>query len=201
MKKLIVLFISLFMGMSVAMAAPSGPGTGEIRAHGGLASEAHKTFRLVRFAPQTSTPNPYLTGLAKDSIVVWDITADDGVTIIGSDISGDSAVAGVIVVAVVSRDSTGTGAYSAQDDIGQVNWTWLQTYGLSQVDMATGYSASAGDALGTALTDAGTQVSALGGAGKFIPDTINSNANGNAGFFIDAATSGATDVQVFIKAE
>ena len=191
--RIFVLAVAILLISGVVMAVnPPGPGTGDIMGQGKYAFDPHRTFRLVRYAPQGTAPSNFLTGLAANSIVVWDITEDDGVTINGTTISGDSAVAGVIVNAVISRDSTGAAGNSAQDDAGQVNWTWLQTYGRIDVRMGTA-SAGAGDALGTSNT--------VGGAGQFTPNTLESTQNGNAGFFYDDGTTGGTAVQVFIKCE
>lgn len=180
----------------IAFAATPGyrqnPGTGDILGQGKYQSDAHKIFRMVRYVPVTYAG---ATALAADSIVIWDLSADDGVTVTTTTTSRDSAVAGIIVVQALTPDVDGN---TAVQDIGHPNWTWLQTYGLSQVDLNTTAGVSAGYAFGTSAT--------AGEVTYFIPSSNNSDITvgdsarqGNAGFFYDAATAGDNDVQVFLK--
>jgi len=186
MKKILVFtLITFFVLISVGLAAgPTGPNNpGEILGQGKLASDPHRTFRLVRWSPTAAVTHT----LTADSIVIWDSTHDDGVTINVTTTSGDSRVAGVLVTAIVSGDTGLDGEINlASDDVGKVNWGWLQVYGKCNVNVAsTSGISTAGYAMGTGITP--------GCAGVFSTDSIGQpgylpNKVGIAGFFYDGGT-------------
>jgi hypothetical protein len=184
----LVLLAVLFIG-GTAFAATSGnrtsPGRGEI-VQMPFQSDPPKRFRLVRWVGAGATEST----LAKDSIVVWDTTLDDGITINTTTTSYDSSVAGILVTAALTQDTVDN---TAVEDIGKDNWAWLQTYGLSQVDIGASQNVEAGGAMGTSTT--------AGGAGRFLASTSASTAEGYAGFYFDAAAAGATDVECFVRCE
>jgi len=189
MKKYLSIFVAVLLVVGVAFSASaglSGPGTGDILGQGKYQSDAHKIFRMVRYVPATYAG---ATTLAADSIVIWDLGEDDGVTVSTSTTSYDSAVAGIIVVSVVTPDTDGN---TAAQDRGKANWTWLQTYGLSQVNLSAASSTiAAGAALATSTT--------AGEASPFVASASVTGANGNAGFFYDAASPGDDDVECFLS--
>lgn len=190
----ILLAILLFGGMAFA-ATPGyrqSPGTGNIIQHGGYISDPHKTFRLVRWVGERHW-NRVGQKLSADSIVIWDTISDDGVTITTVATSYDSRVAGVIVVACLSAESWDSN--SAAIDRSKRNWTWMQTYGKSQVDLATtAIVLTVGSALATG--------DVVGRAGVFWPtNTTSAQLQGNAGFFYDAESYGATNCEVFLRVE
>lgn len=204
MKKISLLVLAVFLLMTVSVAyGIDGPGQiGEIKGQGKFPSDPHRTFRLVRWMPTAAygiTNWPYT--LTKDAVVIWDTSAsgDDGVTITVSATSGDSRVAGVVVASAYMDCSSESTPRTAAKDIGRTNWTWLQTYGLSQVDQNPNYTAKAGDAFGVAGD--GT-VDPAGEAGTFLQYSGSTPANsGIAGFYVDDATAGADDVEVFVRCE
>jgi len=189
MRKLRLIFaVLLVCGMvSVTTAHAQGfrsdPGTGDILGQKKYQSDAHKIFRMVRFVQVAQADS----ALAADSIVIWDLAADDGVTVTTTTVSGDSAVAGIIVQEAQTQETENN---TAVQDRGKRNWTWLQTYGLSQVDNLL-IVVDAGDAMGTSTT--------AGEANPFSPTVGEGRRQGNAGFWYDSATAGATNVQVFIR--
>lgn len=187
-KFLLSLVAVLFMAGQVFAATPGyrqDPGTGDILGQGKFQSDPHKIFRMVRYVPVTYSG---AATLAADSIVVWDVTNDDGVTVTTTTTSSDSTVAGIIVTQALTPDTDGN---TAAQDRGQRNWTWLQTYGKSQVNLVTGGATTvAGDAMGTSTT-AGEVIQHVGG-------TNNARAQGIAGFFYDASTAGADDIECFL---
>ena len=193
MKKVIALIVvALFLG-STAFAL-TGPGIGDIMGQGKLPSDPHRVFRLVRYCPPDTTSALFSTAssLTADSIVIWDCTSDDGVTVTTTTTSYDSAVAGVIVGTILTPDY-GTQGISAVDAIGKRNWGWLQTYGLSEVSGMT---------LGTVAVKSSLATSSqCGRAGSFVASTSNPVLNGNAGFYLDAYTAAGTDVEVFLRCE
>src|SRR3990167_4305393 len=96
-KYLLALFAVLLLAGQAFAATPGfrqNPGTGDILGQGKYQSDAHKIFRLVRYVQPSATFASAAT-LAADSIVVWDVTNDDGVTVTTTTISSDSAVAGI----------------------------------------------------------------------------------------------------------
>ena len=180
MKRIIVLVLAILLVMSgVAFAdVKSNPGIGDILGQGKLQSDPHRIFRMVRWGGGST--------LSADTIVVWDVTADDGVTITTTTTSRDSTVAGIIVSSSLSPDTAST---TAVQDRGKRNWTWLQTYGKSDVSVAT--VVTAGNAMGTSTT--------AGHATTFVASTNNASVNGNAGFFFDTANIGDASVECFIR--
>lgn len=199
-KKIIALTVAVLLIGVVAVIAEmpgrtKGHAAGDVMGMGRLDSEPHRTFRLVRFIPQQNDTQV----MSADSIVVWlnnDISGDDGVTVSTTDVSFDSKVAGVIVQKALSRDKAQDTAYN---DLAGQNWTWLQTYGKSEVWMtsAAGGSAGSGDALATSATQ--------GGATYFRPymsfETDASIHQGNAGFFYEDGALNGANVEVFLKCE
>ena len=186
-KKLIFIALAILFVWGIAFAATPGtrtsPGRGEI-IEMPYQSDPPKIFRVVRYVGTAGG-----SALAADSIVVWDLTLDDGITINTTTTSSDSSVAGILVTAALTQD---TADNTAVQDIGKDNWAWLQTYGISQVNVDTVIDV-AGAAMGTSTT--------AGEAAMFAPDTAKSKENGYAGFFFDTATAGDDDVQCFIKTE
>ncbi len=192
MRKLYSIFAVLvicgmvMVGTAQAQGFRSSPGTGDILGQKKYQSDAHKIFRMVRYIPPTFLGS---TTLAADSIVVWSLTADDGVTVTTTTTSSDSAVAGIIVQEAQTPEVDGN---TAVQDRGKRNWTWLQTYGLSQTDLVTGGGSTvAGDAFSTSTT-AGEVVQHVGTL------TLDARAQGIAGFFYDVSAAGDNNVQVFI---
>lgn len=185
---ILVLLAVLFIAGTTLAATPgdrTSPGRGEI-ATMPYPSDPPKRFRLVRWVGAGATEST----LAKDSIVVWDTTIDDGVTINTTTTSYDSSVAGILVTAALTQDTSDN---TAVQDIGKDNWAWLQTYGLSQVNIGASQNVEAGGAMGTSTT--------AGKSGRFLASTTASTAEGYAGFYFDAAAAEATDVECFVKTE
>jgi hypothetical protein len=194
LNKIVVLFVAILLMAGLAIAATPGrdvsPGKGDIAGNvGRYDQDPHKTFRLVRYVPVGGSANS--ATLAAESIVVWDLTSKDGVTVTTTTTSYDSAVAGIIVNAALTPQTLGqTAAY----DAGKRNWTWLQTYGLAEVRVqADSSTVTAGDALAAGST--------AGEACDFLASASASNANGNAGVFLETGAAAADDVLVFLKCE
>ena len=196
MRKLFSVLIAVLLLAGTAYAATPGyrrnPGTGDILGQGKYQSDAHKIFRMVRYVPVTYSG---ASTLEADSIVVWNLTSDDGVTVTTSTTSSDSAVAGIIVQQALTPDTDGN---TAAQDAGQGNWTWLQTYGLSQCDLSADGAVASGAAMGTG-TSAGAATAHTVSSKTTLSGTNDSRALGNAGFFFDAAAASATDVECFVN--
>lgn len=194
MRKFIYIFIAVLLigGLSLgqAFAVTPGyrqdPGTGDILGQGKYQSDPHKIFRMVRYVQLT---HDNASTVDADAIMVWSLQEDDGVTITTSTTSSDSTVAGIIVTRALTQDTDGN---TAAQDRGKDNWTWLQTYGLSQADVAStgGVGQFAGSKFGTSAT--------AGLIAGFVPNTTNPELNGAAGFVYDASAASATDIEVFL---
>lgn len=190
MRKLFLVLLAVLFITGTALAATSGnrtsPGRGEI-VQMPYPSDPPKKFRLVRWSGTAVAGST----IAANSIVVWDTTVDDGVSVNTSVISHDSSVAGIVVTTILSADVTDN---TAIEDIGKDNWGWLQTYGISTVNLAAGSAAvSAGSAMSVSSTKAE--------AGAFVASASDSTANGYAGFFFDADAVGTDEVECFVKTE
>jgi hypothetical protein len=194
MKKFLVLLVVALLcvsGVAYAgqVALGVSPGAGEIIAKNGANDIPDKTFRIVRFMVASNDVKPADTpSLTADSIVIWDTTSDDGVTVCTTTTSYDSAVAGVVPIAILTPDAPGA---TANVDLGRRNWGWLQTYGKCEVYGMTLGTAAVKSALGTS--------SQAGAAGVYVSSATVPTTQGNAGFYYDAYTAGATDVEAFVR--
>jgi len=194
MKKIISIFIVALLVTGSAFAATPGfrlsPGIGENKTsvQGGQQSDPGKTFRMVRYVPAGGSGDS--TTLVTESIVIWDLVSDDGVTVTTTTTSPDSAVAGIIVQAALSPETLGN---SAKEDRGKRNWTWLQTHGVSQVRVNATNGVVAGNSMGTSAT--------AGEADIFVASASDATKNGNAGFFYDTSAKALDDVECFLMCE
>lgn len=189
-KIIALLIISLFIGGVASARNLDSPGIGDKLGQGKFESDPHKIFRLVHYDQVTQGSGT----LAADSIVIWDLTQDDGVTVTTTTTSWDSAVAGILVTQALTQETSGN---TAAQDRGKRNWAWLQTYGKSQVNLSTTEDCTAGDVFGTSTT--------AGEATIYEPSVADTGAKkidaaqqGKAGFFYDNGTAGDDDVECFI---
>ena len=190
MRKLLVFTLIALFVCSYAFAARgdrTSPGVGDILGQGDLTTAPHKIFRLVRYVPAGGASTYVEATLAAESIVIWDTTSDDGVTVTTTTTSPDSAVAGIIVQNALTPDYGLLGG-TAAGDIGRRNWTWLQTYGKCEVRIAG--AVAAGNAMGTSGT--------AGEAESFIPSSSDASKQGNAGFFYDAGATTSDNIECFL---
>lgn len=193
MKRIFTLFViaAFLLAGGVAYAAPGvGQDGGEISTKAYNWSP-ERTFRWVRYQPAVGTGN-YLNipSLTKDSIVIWDTISDDGVTVTTTTTSNDPRVAGIVLYAIATPEVCGQ---FASADNAKRNYGWLQTYGKCNVNMMTLGDSVAGGAMGTGSTS--------GQASSFTASTTSGMTNGNAGFYYDAGTAGATGVECFLKVQ
>ncbi len=178
MSRKLFLFIAVLLVGGLAFSGLAFAGSAEIFGQGGYPSDPHKIFRLVH--------NPNATVISAEAIVIWDLTADNGVSVTVSTTSGDSAVAGILTEALPAQV---TASNTVAQDIGKANWVLMQTYGLAEVSVGREVN-TAGAAMGTS--------SVSGAAGEFIANASTSNSNGFAGFFYDTALPGEDDVECFL---
>lgn len=179
-----ILAVLLMAGQCFAV-TQTLPYTGDILGGKGYQSDPHRIFRMVRYVPPSWADS---TTLVAESIVVWETSGDDGVTVTTSTVTSDSRVAGVIATQALTPETDGN---TAAQDAGKRNWTWLQTYGLAQTFCVASVGAiPAGGAFGTSTT--------AGEAAGYISNTTSTLTQGKAGFVMDACTAGDNDVEVFI---
>ena len=182
-RKLLSLFLAVLFIAGTVFAAGfrTGPsGAGEILGQGKYPSDPHRIYRLVRYVATDAT-------LVAESIVVWDTSSDDGVSITTTTLSSDSTVAGIIDQEALTPDVVDN---EASADIGRDNWTWLQTYGKAEVRIDASAGVTVGFAMGTAPP--------AGEATGFLPSTTSSFEQGNAGFFLDTCAAAADDCECFL---
>ncbi len=183
MNKKLFLFIAVLLMGGLAFSGLAFAGSTEIFGQGGYPSEPHKIYRLVH--------NPNATAISAESIVIWDLTADNGVSVTTATVSGDSAVAGILAETLPAQ---ATAANTAAQDIGKANWALMQTYGLAQVyvDIAVGLE---GSAMGASAPTGGRVGEASPYAEMYNP---HPRYSGMAGFFYDTADAGDDDVECFL---
>ena len=192
-KKVFVLLVCAVLFVSgMAFAAITGddvsPGIGDKLGQGKMPSDAHKIFRLVRYMPQQGA-NANAEIVSPDSIVIWDLTSDDGVTVTLTTVSGDSAVAGILVNGCLTPETVGK---TAAEDIGKRHWNWMQTYGPSEVNMQIGgLNIPVGGAFGCSAAN--------GQATGFVGTAGVTTAQGMAGFVLDDVTSTGLAKEVFLR--
>lgn len=149
MKKFFAVLLAVLFMSTVAIAAPgnySAPDEpGDIVAKHGTMATPDRTFRLVRYQPPSKVDASVCASLTKDSIVIWDSTSADGVTITYTSTSGDCRVAGIAAVTFLTPEYYGR---TASNDLGGRNWGWIQTYGLCNMRVGSKGTA-ANKAIGT----------------------------------------------------
>ena len=207
---LIALFIAGAVGVGYAIQSASGPGAaGDIMGMqaGRYAGDAHRTFRLVRNGPASTTVWTAAAALIAGQLVIWDTTQSpygaDGVTVTTSTTTNDSRIAGMMVSAAPTRDASlksiqGTiPVTTATEDVGQANWGWLQTYGLSLSKATVSANVASTNLL------VGGAVGCSDTAGRiqaFVANASTATANGNAGFAMETILPSATGY-IFLKCE
>lgn len=134
MKKSIFILLAILLCVSGVAFAIDGrtAGTnepGEIKAKFGTMAEPDRTFRLVRYMPPAAGAIN-IASLTVDSIVIWDPTSEDGVTVTTTTTSGDCRVAGVAACTFLTPEYYGR---TASNDLSGRNWGYIQTYGLCNV--------------------------------------------------------------------
>lgn len=192
MKKRLISLIAILslVGGSLAFASvvSNTKGPGDILGQGKQIYEPGKIFRIVRYVPAGGNANhPTLTA---DSVLVWDTTSDDGVTVTTTTTSPDSAVAGVAPVAILTPDVLGR-TVSADALYGGRNWGWLQTYGLCTVNVDATNSVVAGGAIGTSTTP--------GSVGPYTASTTDTTKMGKLGFAFDTGAAAVTGLDAFVN--
>lgn len=197
MKKIFILvLIALFVATTAFAYIIPSPGIGDKMGQGKFPSDPHKTFRLVRYVPlagasvqATNVEN----AASVDSVMIWDTASDDGVTVTLCALSGDTRVAGVAAVTILTPE-VGTLGNTAAEDIGKRNWGWIQTYGPAEVSTDASTAGGEGDALAAS--------GSIGYAGSTAFDNASAKAkqSGFMGFYMnEGSAASGTNVKVFLK--
>jgi len=189
MKRLLSVSLVILLIGGIAFAAQpgyrKGPGVGEIFGQGKQQSDPHKIFRMVRYVPAGGTANS--TTLTAESIVIWDLVSDDGVTVTTTTTSYDSAVAGIIAQSALTPTTL---SQTAVQDKGDRCWTWLQTYGYAKARVSAAGDVAAGESMACSET--------AGEAADYIGSTSAGAVYGIAGFWYDASAKALDGVECFI---
>jgi hypothetical protein len=198
MKKLLVISLALILSVGMCYGATNArnvsPGIGNIMGNGQFDSDPGKIFRLVRYNGGSSI-GANAIALSVGSIVIWDTTTGDGVTVTTTTTSGDIRVAGLVVGSALLTQENGTYSNLVSADMGRRNWGFIQTYGKS---LALWQTYGGGTSITGGTNHFGTSTQA-GAANSF---TQSATVNGIAGFTMIATPSAQADsssVDVFLK--
>jgi len=199
MKKLIValMIAALLIPAGFAMAR-----TGLDKDSGTIGQKSYdwspeRTFRWVRYIPSANDGRANATTLTADSIVIWDVVSDDGVTVTTTTTSGDNAVAGVIPNAMLTPESDTLIGAGADDSYGSRNWGWLQTYGKADVVVQVNGYVAVDEGFGTGTVQGRANTFTWG-----YDSVTNGIKRGHAGFAYDAISgSESTTGQVFLRCD
>ena len=192
MRKYIAILLAVLLMAGTAFAATPGrdlsPGKGDIMGNVGRYDfDAHKTFRLVRYVPADNSA--VSTTLTANSLVIWDTTSDDGVTVTTTATSANAAVAGIIVQQALTPQTLGN---TATQDYAKRNWTWLQTYGLATAALADDEGVVAAGSPIAIGADKGTVTGYNSAISPF---------GASCGFAYDDIAASGTDSEVFLRCE
>jgi len=192
MKRTLSLLLVILLVSGIAFAAQpgyrKGPGVGDIMGQGKQQSDPHKKFRMVRYVPAGGTANS--ATLTAESLVVWDLVSDDGVTVTTTTTSYHSTVAGVLAQSTLTPTTLGR---TAVQDKGDRCWTWLQTYGKAKCRVSASGDVAAGESMAASET--------AGEAADYIGSTSAGAVYGIAGFWYDASAKALDGVECFIMTE
>lgn len=181
MKKLSILFLALALCFSFGQVVLADV---QIDA-GQRKSDAPVKFMIVRLADSSTFP----VGVSKDSVVVWDSTSKDGVTIKLSTTSGDLLAAGIMMDSITGITSDNTAA----EDMGSPVWGRMQTWGLYEnATILTNCQATTGSRLITSAT-----AGALSDNNANIDDQLSSDGM-MVGVALESPSSGTVDMMVKI---
>lgn len=157
-------------------------------------------FMVARYARTGAVATAGAHEISKDSVVVWDSTSRDGVTVTTSTTSNDGLVAGVAMDLIPgsSRDNT------ALNDEAKNNWGRIQVWGLRQDvrwanhSLQGGVQPSAGARVGTSGTAQSLgiyhEVANAGNNGEHVNTSKDS-----LGVLLEQPTAGDTIVDIFIN--
>lgn len=125
MKKYFVFFLALTLAVGGGLVV-SNNATADVQIDKGQSlSTASKIFFVGRYARTGNVGTAGGFEISADSVVIWDTTSNDGVTVQTSTTSYDALVAGVTldIIRGSSRDNT------ASQDESHDNWGRIQTWG------------------------------------------------------------------------
>jgi hypothetical protein len=198
MRKLLFVFALLVSFCGSAFAAyDEGTAIHNKELSKGSAADPVRVYQLVRYPANGAND----TSISGGEVLFWDVVSDDGVTInrfsavqngsavaINTGATSSDSVAGIAVGTFLTADT----ASSAANSIGSRNWGYVQTYGLTTAMVQS--TAAAGQALAAndTLVD-----------GAYCLPVTAANGGLKAGsifaFAVDAASSDASGVEVFVK--
>ena len=190
MKKFLFLALSLFLGLGQAFADV------DIK-EGQLKSTSPIKFFVARYSRTGAIATVGGHRISKDSVVIWDSTSKDGVSVITSTTSYDGLVAGVTMDEIpgTSRDNT-----AAEDDA-YGNWGRVQCWGKRD-DVRWNSDlqiAAVAPVAGSRVAQSSTAQT----AGLFKEQIVDAGGGNNTsrdslGVSLEAGTATATTLDVFL---
>ena len=186
-----LLLIALSVMVSSTAYAANDPTYGSWE-NGSSATTDREPTRVLRFF-RFSDYDANDTTIASGDALVLDNVSDDGITVIRTTSSADSALVAIACVAIPTADTSST---TFRDDRGHRNWGWGVVSGKADANLTAGgnNSPTAGVSFITS-GDAGTVTAAM---------SINDSgavARGRGGFFMDTVAAGDTSAEVYVQLE
>lgn len=185
----------LVSGVAFAYPEPTMEGARKVN---NLANDQKSAYREIKLVRWNGINLPWPTS---GDALVYDLNSDDGVTVKFTTTSADGGFAGICVTQIPSVDSVGP---NFGDDAGRANWGYIVIHGPANANVTAGGTNAngAGDAFITS-TDSGKIAGLRDPAGTSNVTQIGlvQAVRGTGGFFMDAADSSSTQVEVFVENE
>ncbi len=201
MKKISIFVLALTLALGTGIVFTDSAKADVQLDKGQQLSTAARVFFVARNARGAAGNRDFAGGtvISADSVVIWDTTSNDGVTVTITTTSHDALVAGVTIddIPGSSRDNT------AANDEGYNNWGRVQTWGRHantrfQV-CAAPYSCVAGMRVGTGSTSGDAAIFRNAPTSVDASTTFDSSSRDSFGVLLEAPGSTDLTADVFIK--
>jgi len=194
MKKYLVLALALLVGV--------GPAFGDVQIDRGQAkSSAPIKFFVARYARTGAVATAGAFQISADSVVIWDSTSNDGVSVQTSTTSADGLAIGITMDAIPgsSRDNSST------NDEAYGNWGRVQCWG--RYDEArwaagmfpNGVAPGAGSRVATSATAQAAGVYLDLAPSGTAEDGASNTSRDHFGVLLEAAAAGDSAIDIFIN--
>ena len=194
MKRIFALFIAvMFIGVNASALGEPTYESYQVKVNATQKrGEPVRTLKLVRF----SATDLNTATLSSESVVIYDTTSDDGVSVSTTATSNDGAIAGVVATGVTIPTADSTATTKASDDAGRRNWGWIVVHGPTTARVTAGGSNS--HSVGDPIVTSSDRGAITGYSGASL---ANVQRHADGGFFLDAAGATDTTAEVFVMLE
>lgn len=194
--KFLVLALLLVTAPAFAIDDPTFVNIIELRGDGAAQGTSPRVIKLVRHV----LAGPNAVSVSSGDAVSYSLAAasDDGVSIAESTASGDGAFAGIACTTIQTADGTST---SFVDDVGRRNWGWIVVQGKADATVTAGGTNgnAAGDFFITSGDTGTITTMTANSAGTAQNSELRTVLRGVGGFFMDAADTTSTSVEVYVE--